>query len=233
MKILSQFVSSVAFVWFGIFQAGRLHGRAELHLARKIWHAAMGTLIVGIYLFSGISTLTAVGILASVLVADLVLEFSRLRNPALNQAFVKASAPFMRKCEINRISGIPYYVASAGIAIAVFPKEIAALSILFLAWGDPIASAFGILWGDRSIRFSNGKSLIGTLAGVVTCAIVAAAFLGAYSFLPHQYVVLVLVGAIAGGTAELLPLQVDDNLSIPLVSGFALGLAYLALGIAL
>ena len=191
----------------------------------------MGMVIVGIYLFSGMSRVTAVTILASVLGFDLFIETLRLRSPTLNQAVLKIWGPFIRRCEVNRISGIPYYVGAACLAIAIFPKEVAAVSIMLLAWGDPIASLFGILYGDRSVRFSNGKSLIGTLAAVLACVIVSSIFWTAFSFNPLEYVALVLVGGIAGGTAEMLPFEIDDNFSIPMVSGFALWLTYIVLGI--
>lgn len=209
----------------------KIQARSDLHLARKVWHSIMGTVIVGIYLFSGMSRVTAVSILATVLGMDLFLETLRLRSPSINQAILKVWAPFIRRCEVDRISGIPFYVGASCLAIAIFPKEIAALSILLLAWGDPIASLFGILFGDRSIRFANGKSLIGTAAGVLTCLIVSSAFLSAYPYSVGEYLALVLVGGIAGGTAEMLPLEIDDNFSIPMVSGFGLWLTYIVLGI--
>jgi dolichol kinase len=227
MKRISQ-VTTWAFQWLG---SSRIQARTDLHLARKVWHATMGMVIVGIYLFSGMSRITAVTILASVLGLDLFMETLRLRSPRLNQAILKVWGPFIRKCEVNRISGIPFYVGAACLAIAIFPKEIAALSILLLAWGDPIASLFGILYGDRGPRFANGKSLVGTVAGVIACLMVASVFLGAYSFTAFEYLALVAVGGLTGGTAEMLPLEVDDNFSIPMVSGFSLWLAYIVLGI--
>ena len=43
--------------------------------------------------------------------------------------------------------------AAALLTIAIFPKPIATLSILYLALGDPIASLFGILYGGKGPRF--------------------------------------------------------------------------------
>ena len=209
----------------------RIQSRSDLHLARKVWHAGMGTLIVGLYLFTGMSRVTGVSILACALGLDLFLETLRLRSPSINRAVLRVWAPFIRQCEVNRMSGTPYYIGAACLTIAIFPKEIAALSILLLAWGDPIASLFGVLFGDRSVRFANGKSLIGTLAGVIACLVVATVFLRVYPFAPFEYLALVVVAGLAGGTAEMLPLEIDDNFSIPTVSGFALWLTYIVLGI--
>jgi len=44
-------------------------------------------------------------------------------------------------------------------------------------------------------------------------------------------IALTVMGGLAGGGAELLPLEVDDNFSIPIVSGFVLWLAFILLGI--
>ena len=232
-------VSSVGFfaaVGPGFFHTGgatpsvRLHLRSDLHLARKAWHMFMGCVIAFIY-WSGMSVSTSVTILGSVLVWDLAMETARLKIPAFNEVLMRAWGPFMRDCERNRLSGIPHYLSATLLAIAIFPKPVALLSILFLACGDPIASLFGILYGKKSIQFASGKSLIGTAAGVVACALVSFFFLGTIPLSSGSFWVLTAVGALAGGMAELVPLDVDDNFSIPVISGFVLWLTFIVLGI--
>jgi dolichol kinase len=213
--------------WTGI----RVQGRNELHLTRKIWHSLMGTSMACAYLFSGLSRFQSVVLLASALGFNLMVETLRLKNPKFNEAVFRVWAPFARQCEKNRMSGIPFYVGATLFVVAAFPKEIAALSILLLAWGDPVASLFGILFGDLGPRFKNGKSWIGTLAGVLMSTLVASVFLALYPLKPLEYVIVVLVAGIAGGTAELLPVDVDDNFLIPVVSGSVLTLTYFFLGI--
>jgi dolichol kinase len=56
-------------------------------------------------------------------------------------------------------------------------------------------------------------------------------FLSNYHLSPVTLMTMTLVGGLAGGTAELLPLEVDDNFSIPIVSGFILWLGFILLGI--
>lgn len=205
--------------------------RSDLHLARKAWHLIMGLTIVAVYLISGMSRTTGVLILGSVLGLDLIMELTRLRVPAVNQMIMKRWGLIMRSHEANCLSTIPYYLSAAILAIAIFPKPIAALSLLYLACGDPIASLFGILYGDKSVRFKSGKSLIGTLAGVGMCAVVTFLFLSALGMSADLVLLLTFIGGIAGGTAELVPLEVDDNFSIPIVSGFILWLAFILIGI--
>jgi diacylglycerol kinase (CTP) len=211
--------------------AVRLQLRSDLHLARKAWHMIMGLVVAGLYYFTGMERSTAILLLGSVLGFDLLIETARLRIPSLNEKVMRAWKPFMRSCEANRISGVPYYLSSSILSIAIFPLPIAVLSIIYLACGDPMSSLIGIQYGSLGPRFSNGKSLIGTAAGVITCWIVGFVFLSLYGMTGSALWILTLVGGLAGGTAEMLPLEVDDNFSIPTVSGFVLWAAFILMGL--
>jgi diacylglycerol kinase (CTP) len=209
----------------------QLHVRHDLHLARKAWHMMMGLILVGVYLGTGMSRTTGVIILSCFLGFDVLVETIRLRVPSVNEKMMRVWQPFMRSCEVNRVSGIPYYIAAALIAVGVFPKPIAALSILFLAFGDPMASLVGILYGKNSLKFAGGKSLVGTAAGVLVCMSIAFALLSLLPLTLAQWIGLSVIGGLAGGTAELLPVEIDDNFTIPVVSGFVLWLAMLLMGV--
>ena len=104
----------------------------------------MGLMIVGVYL-AGLTRQEGVQILGFFLTLDLIIETARLRSPALNEKIMRMWGPLMRANEKDTYSGTPYYIAASLIAIAIFPKTIAALSIVLLVVGDPIASLFGIL----------------------------------------------------------------------------------------
>lgn len=212
----------------------RLHMRSDLHLARKIWHMGMGLVICSVYLGFGLSNTTAILILGSVLGLDLLVEASRLRVPAINEKVLRYWGVVMRDCEMERMSGVPHYLFATILAIAVFPKPIAVLSILYLACGDPVASLFGILYGKHGVRLASGKSLVGTTAAIVMCAFLTFV---TFKIMPISIVpdskllAITLIGGLAGGTAELVPLDMDDNFTIPMVSGFIVWLAFIALGI--
>ncbi|NBU22200.1 hypothetical protein EBS43_12445 [bacterium] len=208
----------------------RLHFRTDLHLFRKVWHMVMGLVIVFCYM-AGISRGLGVLILGSALGADLLVENLRLRSPAFNEKIMRFWAPLMRAHESNSLSTIPHYLASNILAIAIFPKPVAILSILYLACGDPIASLFGILYGHKGPRFSSGKSWIGTFAGVMVCTLVTFIYLKTLAISGFSLLFVTLCGGLAGGMAELLPFDVDDNFIIPVVSGFVLWLAFMIAGI--
>lgn len=211
----------------------RLAMRNDLHLARKIWHTFMGMLIVFVYVFSGMSVGTAVMILGSVLGLDLLVETARLRIPSFNDQVLRFWGPFMRSCEVSKMSGVPYYILASMLALAIFPKPVGVLSVLFLAIGDPIASLIGILYGKNSPKVAQGKSLVGTFAGVVSCMLVTLVFLKAWPVpvSDSAWIALSVIGGLAGGTAELAPFDMDDNFTIPMISGFVMWLAFIAFGV--
>lgn len=208
----------------------RLRLRNDLHLARKTWHCGMGVFMALVY---GLGTpkLICVFLLVSALSFFLTAEYARLKFPKLNAFAIRAMGPIMRKNEVNRVSGTPFYVGSVLLSVLIFPKPIAILSILFLAIGDPISSIFGITWGDKGMRFSNGKSLIGTAAGMGICCIISFIYLALTGVPPLSSFFIALAGGLAGGGAEMIPLDIDDNFSIPLVSGLALWVAFVIFGV--
>jgi dolichol kinase len=208
----------------------RLRLRNDLHLARKTWHCGMGVFMA---LFYGLGTpkVICVFILLLALGFFLTAEYARLMFPKWNAFAIRVMGPLMRKSEVNKVSGTPFYVGSVLLSVAIFPKPIAILSILFLAIGDPMSSIFGITWGHLGPRFSNGKSLIGTAAGMGVCCLITFLYLLIIGVPAVSSVFIALAGGIAGGGAEMLPLEIDDNFSIPLISGLALWVAFLIFGV--
>jgi diacylglycerol kinase (CTP) len=210
--------------------AWRLRLRNDLHITRKIWHCGMGLFMAFVYAV-GTPKPFCILLLVSGLTFFLTAEYTRLRFPRFNKVAIKCMGPVMRSNEVNRMSGSPFYVGSVLLCVLVFPKPIAILSMLFLAIGDPIASIFGIVWGDLGPRFGNGKSLIGTAAGMGICAIITFIYLVFTTVPTVPALCIALAGGLAGGGAEMLPLEIDDNFSIPIVSGLALWVAFLLFGV--
>ena len=207
-----------------------LPARSELHVARKLWHMTTGLMIVFLTQ-SGLPKHLILSVLGGLFIWSVTMEVLRFNNPVLNERCLKILAPFVRSHEVNKVSGIPYYLGSSVLAVSIFPAPIAALSLMFLAVGDPVASFFGILCKKRSVKIVNGKSLHGTAAGFIACALVAWFYLKNNATLHLSSLELLrlsLLGGFAGSLAELLPLEIDDNFSIPIVSGFIFWLGYIA-----
>ena len=198
-----------------------LHERSELHPLRKLWHVGTGLGLYVILFHSGISRTESALLLLLLLIVNLGLELARLRMPAVNRIVLLLFGPLMRPREVRRLSGTPFYLAGTLTAILVFPEPVAKLALLFLALGDPAASAAGVLSGGRGPWLCRGKSLIGTAAAALVCMIVTVAFFVRALPSPEPGVLLLLGlgGGLAAGAAELAPVPVDDNLTIPVLSG--------------
>ena len=159
------------------------------------------------------------------------MEMIRLHSPAFNEKMVKFWRPVLRVHEYNQLSTVPQYLSAVILAIGLFPKPVAVLSILYLACGDPVASTFGILYGHYGPRISGDKTWIGTLAGVITCTLITYFYLKTQSIPESALLGITILGGLVGGLAELVPFEIDDNFTIPVISGFVLWLAFMVLGV--
>jgi dolichol kinase len=198
-----------------------VQSRSDLHLSRKFWHATMGCLLAGIY-FVGMPKIQFLFFLGLLFSFEVSVEWWRLRNPSVNAWIIRMWAPLMRGDESKQMSTIPHYLAASFLAVCLFPKSIALLSILFLALGDPIASVVGIRFGHLLPRFRNGKSILGTVAGVSVCSAMGLWYYRSIGLEQVELFILSLLSGTAGGIAELLPIDLDDNFVIPIFSGCVL-----------
>lgn len=200
-----------------------LRQRSDLHLPRKFFHMSGAVSFLVPYLFFGFTRETMAAILGTVLAIVMGIEYSRSRWEWVNSIAVKAMGPVMRDTEVNQLTGIPFYMASCLFSFLIFPRHVTVLAIMYLAFGDPSSSFFGVLYGRNKI-FPN-KSLQGTLGGFVVCSVATFAYLHFQEFPSGKVLLLSLLGGFAGAVSELLPLNVDDNFAIPVVSGALMALA--------
>jgi dolichol kinase len=203
--------------------ASGLRHRSDLHLPRKFFHMSGAITFLFPYLFLGFSRETMAAILGTVLAVVMSIEYARSRWEWVNSVAVRVMGPVMRDTEVNQLTGIPFYMASCLFAFLIFPRHVTVLAVLYLALGDPSSSFFGVLYGRNKI-FPN-KSLQGTLGGFVVCSVATFAYLRWQGFPPEKVLLLSLIGGFAGAVSELLPLNIDDNFAIPVVSGALMLLA--------
>jgi len=119
--------------------------------------------------------------------------------------------------ELHGFAAAPLYFAGGILfTLVVFPHAASYAAIAMFCFGDSAASLFGGLV-STSLPFNKGKTWEGTLAGVFF------AFLGGMLFLPSKPL-LAFIGAVIAMTVEVLPLPINDNLLIPIITGAALTL---------
>lgn len=205
----------------------RFKRRSDIHWARKIWHILGVSSIALIY--TQVSERTAIISLFMAWLLFVPMDFLRPKYPALNDFVVSIFKPIMRQSEIQKMSGTAYLITGLLFAVSFFPRPIALLTMLFLAFADPIASYIGIRYGKDKIW--GEKSLQGSLAAFVVCAILTFAYLATHGMMIDRIVMVSLIGGLIGSFAELIPIwKLDDNLTLPVISATALWLVFTALG---
>ncbi|WP_099209454.1 diacylglycerol/polyprenol kinase family protein [Thermococcus henrietii] len=119
-----------------------------------------------------------------------------------------------RSHERNRVAAHIYFAAASFIVVYFFPKRIAIGAIGLATLGDALAAIIGKTFGKH--RFSNGKSLEGSLAYFITGMVLLTPLVGP---------VPAFVGSLAGMIAEFYNLPPDDNFSNQLAVALALYVA--------
>lgn len=148
----------------------------------------------------------------------LVFEILRLEHRTFKRFFWNFFGTVLRKHERSDFTGATYLLVSSMICISLFPKDIAFISLSFLAIGDTLAAIVGISLGKRKLPKSK-KSIEGSLACFIGTFVFAMFFLN-----PQKYAIplIALAGAIAATIAESSRIAIDDNVKIPIFSGLVM-----------
>lgn len=130
--------------------------------------------------------------------------------------------PLIRPQERRGMGAHVFFAAGAFVAALAYPKDIAIAAMFVVVIADGAAAVVGRRWGHH--RLVGKKTLEGTLT-LFSVAIITATFIFVAGFrLPfYTSAMLSLAGAIAAACIELLPL--NDNLTIPIATGFAMSCA--------
>jgi len=206
--------------------------RHDLQLGRRLFHCANGVATATAYalLFTHEQVIHIFGTIACVVyVVDRVRiaypEVVARYAPWVNRLLVRAEE------QVRESAMIPYAIAVL-LTILTVPKAAAIVAVYTLAIADPLAAVVGIRWGRRRVALN--RSLEGSAAFFAATLVIAAVVLGKGadgSALAIGGAAVTIALAAAG--CELLPLRIDDNLTIPLVVGFTTWIVAAAFGVAL
>ncbi len=132
----------------------------------------------------------------------------------------------IRDKEKGQLSGTCYFSAGCSLSIMLYPPAVAITSIVWLVVGDMTAALIGVAFGGETCVIKMGregnKSLEGSVAMFVAC--VLCGLLGWVGVPLADYAVI--VGSLAATVVELHePFGLNDNITIPVISGAALQFA--------
>lgn len=216
---------------------GREVGRKAVHLF------ALSYLVI-YFLFDALPGWN-LGLLALVgmLVGGIVIEYLRLERHARLPIISWLWRNFRRKKELNSPGAEIYFLLGIIVALSAFETRVAVAAILMTVFGDMTAALVGIRWGRIRPAPFRGKSLEGSLAAMTVNLIVGLIFLRDSARGSAWWLDLIREGAAGGPGAALWPVilvmaftaaltelmisEIDDNLTIPVLSGFAGQLTFL------
>lgn len=187
--------------------------RKDLQLPRRLFHMGSGVTVAFIYNFL-LTHQQAVSILGTIACVLYIVEQVRINYPEFSGNFEQYSKYLLRAEEqLKESAGIPF-VMGLLLTILSFPKPVAVVAILTLAVADPLSALIGIRFGR--IKIVAHKSLEGSGAFFAGCfAATALVFLG-YAPSTATALGLAFFVAFTVGVFEMVPIRLDDNLTIPL-----------------
>ena len=181
----------------------------QLEIRRKLIHLASISIPVG-YLF--IERDTTLVILAGVFVLSLSIEIGRLFIPRIRSRVHPIFAPIMRVAEERKLSGATYLLAGTWITIYFFEKDIAVIALLLVSISDAAAAIVGTAYGKIHLW---QKTLEGSTAFFASTGLIMIA-------MRNLSVEQMLVALFVGTLVELLPIPVNDNLTLPILTALVM-----------
>jgi diacylglycerol kinase (CTP) len=201
--------------------------RSDLHLARKFWHL-LGTLFI-VFLADRLPVHDSLFYLSLAALIIIPFDVLRLKRPDLNHRVVALFRSIIRIEEVGTLTGTSFLIAGVFLVMLLFPKNIAILSLLLLAFGDPASSIFGVLYGKDKIW--GKKSLQGAVACFIVCTTVCSLYFFTRNVMVERIVLVSILGGLVGSLSELVQIRrLDDNLTFPVFSALGLWFIYALFG---
>lgn len=182
----------------------------KFELKRKAVHLLSLLFLLSYIVFGGLwGEKIALLLLAFLLILFLELDFIRLKTKISLPNFLKK---LYREKEKNRLGGHAYFLMGAIIALAIFNFKIALVALLMTTFGDMAAALIGMKFGKHWLKNIPNTAWEGIIAEFVVNIIIG------IIFLPHWIIMLVM--ALTATFVETVFTHADDNLLIPVFSGF-------------
>jgi len=191
-------------------------------LMRKGTH--MGALVIpGSYYYLDLDRVEMLAIMIPAALAMTIIDIARLRKWDLWEKLAcRVIGPMIRPHEkAGDFSGATYILTTVCLAVALFDRPVAIACLAFIIVGDTFAALIGRRWGRH--RFGH-KSWEGSLACLASLLVVA-------WLTPDLPLTIGILGAIVATVVEALPWKIDDNVTVPLISGLVMTLALKVLAV--
>lgn len=195
---------------------GLSYRKDSLHIYRRSFHVLAGLFFPVLALVISEKLFFIILFCISTLIVG--MDGIRISVPSVNQFLTRKLEKLMRIEERKTLLGATYGLLGMSITFWLFRNdiEIAVMSVVFLAFGDPAAALIGIKFKRWVVL---GKTISGSLAmfTVIVMSIILLDLTGIIAFRwPFIF------GALISTIIELLPIPINDNFTIPLSAGITI-----------
>ncbi len=154
-------------------------------------------------------TLIIIGIVMEIfLLTDIIRFLSKKSNELLTQKVKR----LFKKTEEKTFSSMTLFLIGAFITILLFPAKISMPVLTYLIFGDILGKIVGLSFGRHKIFNKTLEGSLGYLTATFICAYIL--------YLTLSYPLsLLLLGAFTATIVELLPIAIDDNFTVPVITG--------------
>lgn len=183
---------------------------------RKIYRIFMGSIVPFFYLVLN-SVFFPLIISSFFLTLLLSLEYERWKNPNVWD-YVMRKYGRIFKTPPGKLTGDTYFMISTFLILVFFKREIAIPTLFFLTFEDAGSGIIGSKFGKTKIF--PGKSVEGFIGGFFFNLLI---LLLIFKFIDLPFYVLIS-GALISSIVELLPLKMDDNLTVGIITAISMHL---------
>mgnify|MGYP001390383630 CR=1 FL=1 len=181
---------------------------------RKILHISASVIPISYSAIPSLDGCSLAFFLFVLLVIGIILEYARNRSQQVKFFFSRFFNFMMRNEELTgAMTGATWLLLGCFFSIILFPKEISVISMLLLTIGDTFAAIIGIAFPYGKYK---GKTISGSLGGFILAGLLIFYFLG------NVNPTVLIIGSVFAMLTELLPNPINDNLTIPIISGLAM-----------
>ena len=183
-------------------------------LLREFIHGS-GIFIPILTVFLGVPIIVVSVFICAVIAFYTISESARVKGKSIPffSAVTRHAASQSELCQFT-LAPI-YYAVGILLTLLLFHSPASSAAIAIFCLGDSSASIIGGTLSRKALPFNRAKTLEGSIGGFFFAFLAGSIFVSPW---------LALVGAAVGMLVEYLPLPINDNLLIPIVTGLALSL---------
>lgn len=183
------------------------------------WRVAIRPVAILFLLFYFIFSKTvAVALIGIVCLCFIALDISRFISRQTQELLTVKVKSIFRKGEEKKFSSMTIFLISTFICVLLFEIEIAVTTLVFLTFGDMYSKIFGLAYGRHKLFEKTIEGSLAYIGAVITFGYII------YTTVDISLPVLI-IGGIAATFSEFFPLGMNDNFTVPIISGAAMTVA--------